>query len=320
MCILLAAIERHPDFPLIIFHNREEEKIRGDQTVDPAVDDTYLLQAKDKRAGGTFMSLNTRTGHFGSLTNIRTQMPPPPGCTSRGILVRQVALGTPVSEVLRKNLFSGCNLLSGQCGSGGRPSQVWLSSVEPAQKSPGHATTVRRVASGELICVSNADGEAAQAEWPKVDWVRHEAAALLQSAGSGPLQGGEEGVRQLLQQLSTMMSTSNDFDESSMPQLSSFSPYPDWKEVHLQRGPFIRSYDQWPEYGGTMMQTAILVSSSGKANYHCWRKCRGDASHGDWHISCFPWSQAPAAPNYSAFYRLAILSAAIVAGVTLRKR
>ena len=45
MCILLAALEQHPEYPLIVIHNREEAKDRGDQTLDPAVDADALLHA-----------------------------------------------------------------------------------------------------------------------------------------------------------------------------------------------------------------------------------------------------------------------------------
>ena len=39
---LLAALEQ---YPLIVIHNREEAKDRGDQTLDPAVDADALLHA-----------------------------------------------------------------------------------------------------------------------------------------------------------------------------------------------------------------------------------------------------------------------------------
>ena len=181
-------------------------------------------------------------------------------------------------QVFADSVVDEHNLLSGQ--SGAQPS-VWLSSIQPGQQEPGHGLEMRAVAPGEIICISNANNEANQSTWPKVAWLKQEATALLRDTDRLPRsQCGEEGVSVLLKQLTLIMSATNAFEESAMPDLN-FSPYPVLKEQHLQRGPFIPFSPQlWPDYGGTMMQTAIISSVSTRANYHCWRKCSGDPEAG----------------------------------------
>ena len=60
MCIMMAVVDGHPDFPCMLFHNRRD-----------------TAYARDTWAGGTFLGLNLSVGLVAPLTNIRTEVPRP---------------------------------------------------------------------------------------------------------------------------------------------------------------------------------------------------------------------------------------------------
>ncbi|MAH55261.1 MAG: hypothetical protein CL531_03275 [Aestuariibacter sp.] len=70
MCIIFAAVQQHPDYPLIIAANRDEFYARP--TAPSSFWHTHpdMLAGKDLSAGGTWMGV-TRNGHIAALTNIR---------------------------------------------------------------------------------------------------------------------------------------------------------------------------------------------------------------------------------------------------------
>ncbi len=104
---------------------------------------------------------------------------------------------------------------------------------------------------------------------------------------------GAEGFDRLLCELAQIMSCTNQFQTDEMPDLG-FTYLEEHREQHLQRGPFIPYCEWWPDYGGTMMQTAIAYSASESAMYHAWRTCKGDPQGGSWHVSQHP---TPAGDN-----------------------
>ena len=74
----MAVIDGHPDFPFMLFHNRDEEWDRD--TEDPGVyheSEGHCVYARDTWAGGTFLGLNLSVGLVAALTNIRTEVPRP---------------------------------------------------------------------------------------------------------------------------------------------------------------------------------------------------------------------------------------------------
>lgn len=116
MCILFAAVNQHPDYPLIIAANRDEFHRR------PAAPSEFwesypdLLAGQDLEAKGTWMGV-TRNGRIAALTNIRDKEQRPDART-RGELVVN-ALTQPDSaefeQTLRdnRNQYNGFNLLYG---------------------------------------------------------------------------------------------------------------------------------------------------------------------------------------------------------------
>ncbi|CAC9453291.1 conserved hypothetical protein [Leishmania infantum JPCM5] len=82
MCIL-AFITRHCErFPFILIGNRDEElaRVTGGLTLDTS---TGLVWALDRRAGGSWMGIEPRSGRFAILTNCRRSPAAPLTCSAK---------------------------------------------------------------------------------------------------------------------------------------------------------------------------------------------------------------------------------------------
>jgi uncharacterized protein with NRDE domain len=116
MCLILAAIDQHPDYPLIIAANRDEFYARPSRPLSWWPEDAQLLGGRDLESGGSWFGL-TRAGHLAAVTNYReagTKLPQRP---SRGILVRdylQQTTGWGDWLKSRAQEFNGFNLLYGK--------------------------------------------------------------------------------------------------------------------------------------------------------------------------------------------------------------
>ncbi len=77
MCIISAALDRHPLFPFILASNRDEDLFRLDLSTPPEVHTiepggSSVLCGRDRRAGGTWIGVNVKTGAFAVVTNLRS--------------------------------------------------------------------------------------------------------------------------------------------------------------------------------------------------------------------------------------------------------
>jgi uncharacterized protein with NRDE domain len=123
MCLLLIAIDQHPDYPWIIAANRDEFRDRPTAPMAWWADRPDLLAGRDLRAGGTWMGV-TRHGRFAALTNYREPRCVFPRGPSRGFLVTEFLMGTAppqahlaaISE--RGRRYDGFNLVAGDIHSG----------------------------------------------------------------------------------------------------------------------------------------------------------------------------------------------------------
>jgi len=70
MCILFAAIEQHPDFPLIIAANRDEFFNRPSQGLHYWEDYPNILAGRDMMAGGSWLGVNYND-RITAVTNFR---------------------------------------------------------------------------------------------------------------------------------------------------------------------------------------------------------------------------------------------------------
>ena len=86
MCILFIAVQKHPEFPLIIAANRDEFHQRPTRESKFWEHQPNLLAGKDLSAGGSWMGV-TRNGKISALTNIRAPTRQNDAARSRGELV-----------------------------------------------------------------------------------------------------------------------------------------------------------------------------------------------------------------------------------------
>jgi uncharacterized protein with NRDE domain len=118
MCLILFAIDQHPDFPLLIAANRDERYARPARQLAPWPEAPAVLAGRDLEAGGSWFGLG-RDGRFAAVTNVR-EWPPQSGWPrSRGELVRNFLLGdaSPADYAAgcahSNGDFAGYNLLLG---------------------------------------------------------------------------------------------------------------------------------------------------------------------------------------------------------------
>lgn len=118
MCLILLALDSHPDYSLVVAANRDEFY---DRPTAPAAfwsDAPAVLAGRDLRAGGTWLGIDRR-GRFGAVTNYRQGQREPAGPRSRGHLVSDfLATETEPQAYIERvereaELYSGFNLIVG---------------------------------------------------------------------------------------------------------------------------------------------------------------------------------------------------------------
>ena len=121
MCILFLAINRHPDYPLIIAANRDEYHDRPSQAMHYWPDHPEILAGRDLDKGGSWLGVNHK-GSFCAVTNFRTGEPATPDRQSRGHLVSRFltndssdSAGDDFTDYLKHNYtrFNPFNLIFG---------------------------------------------------------------------------------------------------------------------------------------------------------------------------------------------------------------
>jgi uncharacterized protein with NRDE domain len=116
MCLIVAAWQAHPQYPLVIAANRDEFFARPTRFADFWEDAPNVLAGRDLQAGGAWLGV-TRSGRFAALTNYRDPTQENPTAISRGGLVSGFLQDTmTVSDYLAEaksvgGKYSGFNLL-----------------------------------------------------------------------------------------------------------------------------------------------------------------------------------------------------------------
>lgn len=118
MCLILFAVNAHPDYPLVIAANRDEFYARPTQPLAPWADAPQLLAGRDLEAGGTWLGL-TREGRFAAITNVHGDAALHGRKRSRGELTRDFLLGAGSAAAYAQRAaedggyYTGFNLLVG---------------------------------------------------------------------------------------------------------------------------------------------------------------------------------------------------------------
>ena len=302
MCILALGLECHPEWPLVLVHNRDEET---DRETDPCGEHADgLIYARDAVAGGTWLGLNRETGAFAALTNVRSRVPRPTGGPSRGGLVVD-ALKRPADEVAASAAaFSAFHLWHGSAFPGklqARFTRSWPSPPTSDDSGDGAwRATSEAVGPGEVVARSNE--ASAGVSWPKTRQLRGAAARTLAEL---PDAATPEELRDQLAAI--LMGV---LDEKTLDALGgdaeqlAASPLPTWKERVLQRGLLVSRRAclaapagevEW-KYG-TGNQSVLLSSARRRCVYLFQRTLDGaEQTPGPWSVWEVPWpaEEAPA--------------------------
>ena len=121
MCLILLALDSHPDYSLVVAANRDEFYQRPTAHAGFWPDAPGVLGGRDLLAGGTWLGLDRR-GRFAAVTNFRQGQREPAAPRSRGHLVRDfLTSGVDPESYLRQAesdaaLYNGFNLLVGEPG------------------------------------------------------------------------------------------------------------------------------------------------------------------------------------------------------------
>jgi uncharacterized protein with NRDE domain len=117
MCLILFALDAHPDYRLLLAANRDESFARPSAAAAFWDDAPHVLAGRDLDRGGSWLGV-TRSGRFAAVTNYRGATPVDGG-ESRGALVAQFLRGTlPAPEFIAAVAgtaarFQGFSLLAG---------------------------------------------------------------------------------------------------------------------------------------------------------------------------------------------------------------
>jgi uncharacterized protein with NRDE domain len=119
MCLILLAVDRHPEYALVLAANRDEYYRRPALPAGPWPGNPDIFGGRDLEKGGSWLAVR-RGGRFAAVTNFHE----PPVVTdlllSRGLLVRDFLCGTSspaeyLDEVQREgHLYRGYSLLVGE--------------------------------------------------------------------------------------------------------------------------------------------------------------------------------------------------------------
>lgn len=121
MCLVLIALDSHPDYSLIVAANRDEFYDRPTAPAAFWADAPSVLAGSDLKAGGTWLGID-RQGRLAAVTNYRQGEREPPAARSRGRLVSEFLTGnTSALEHIQQvqgeaNLYNGFNLIAGDAG------------------------------------------------------------------------------------------------------------------------------------------------------------------------------------------------------------
>jgi uncharacterized protein with NRDE domain len=229
MCLVLIALDFHPDYSLILAANRDEFYDRPTASAAFWADAPSVLAGRDLKAGGTWLGID-RQGRLAAVTNYRQGEREPPAPRSRGRLVSEfLTEDTDAREHIERvhseaNLYNGFNLIAGDAGG-----FFYYSNREGRVRSlpPG---------------VYGLSNHLLDTPWPKVASTKSAFGALL-----------KEGAAELTEELFALLSDRNRPADSLLP---STGIGREWER--LLSSAFIASDDY-----GTRSSTVILVRRDG---------------------------------------------------------
>lgn len=115
MCLILFAVNEHPDFPVVLAANRDEFLQRPTAPARRWDDGKGILAGRDLSAGGTWLGVSP-TGRVAAVTNVREPGVVVPEAKSRGGLVTGLlepdTAPSQFLQTLDGSVYNGFNLLA----------------------------------------------------------------------------------------------------------------------------------------------------------------------------------------------------------------
>lgn len=229
MCLVLIALDSHPEYSMIVAANRDEFYDRPTAPAAFWADAPSVLAGRDLKAGGTWLGVDRR-GRLAAVTNYRQGQHESPAPRSRGRLVSDFLTGnTGALEHVERvrseaELYNGFNLIAGDAGG-----LFYYSNREGR---------VRRLAPG----VYGLSNHLLDTPWPKVAATKGAFAALLNG-----------GAPELTRDLFALLSDRNRPADALLPATGVGR---EWER--LLSSAFIASDDY-----GTRSSTVVLVGREG---------------------------------------------------------
>ena len=118
MCLILLAIDKHPEYKLVMAANRDEFYDRPSAPAHFWEQAPELLAGRDLRAGGTWLGM-TRQGRLGMITNYRDPASIKQNAPSRGrllshfLLTQDSSLDFLLGVQQERDQYNGFNLIVG---------------------------------------------------------------------------------------------------------------------------------------------------------------------------------------------------------------
>ena len=233
MCLVLVALDTHPDYTLVVAANRDEFYERPTAPANFWDDAPDVLAGRDLRAGGTWLGMDRRA-RLAAVTNYRQGTREAAAARSRGHLVSEYLTGQAdgrahAARVAREaGLYNGFNLICGDAGE-----LHYFSNREGR---------VRRLEPG----VYGLSNHLLDSPWPKVTAGKSGLAALLATSGD-----------ELVSRLFALLADRRQGPDELLPRTG---VGPEWER--LLSAAFIAS----PDYG-TRSSTVVLVGRDGRTTF-----------------------------------------------------
>lgn len=163
MCLIAAAWNAHPRYPLILLGNRDEFHQRPSTAADWWPEAPEVFGGRDRKAGGSWLGVS-RSGRVAVVTNNPLRPPAADRPLSRGALVRDWLTGTDqASSFLRalardESRYAGFSLLVGSLDEGLEGLVAPAGALGPRWQVPAG-----------ISALSNSPRET---PWPKVGWLQ----------------------------------------------------------------------------------------------------------------------------------------------------
>jgi uncharacterized protein with NRDE domain len=233
MCLVLLALDCHPQYSLVLAANRDEFYDRPTAPAGFWSDVPQILAGRDLKAGGTWLGLDRR-GRLAAVTNYRQGQREPVAGRSRGHLVSEFLFGdAPAPDYLNRisregDRYNGFNLLAGDASGMAYYSnrEGWIRPLQPA-----------------IYGLSN---HLLDTPWPKVIATKTAFGALLKSQAAD-----------LTASLFTLLANR---DPARDEQLPSTGVGQEWER--LLSSAFIAS-----DHYGTRSTTVVLVGRDGRITF-----------------------------------------------------